>query len=174
MTRQINLFSLTFLLTTILTGCFISAGTHGSLKSYKYATTKNKLDSTIIFVIKSNPNINLEIANSNYIIDKSNGKNDTIFNNYYNDGKSYLTIKIKTDKGQATYTFRYYGNDENWKTSTTSEIFISYAFDELGNGGSKGNGGIDKKTLKHLTEVFEKELISNIDKQLNLIHSKTK
>ncbi len=173
MTRQISLYLLTFLFTTILTGCFIGAGTHGSLKGYQYATTKEKLDSAVMFVIKNNPNIYRDPTNSNYIIDQTNGKNDTIVDNYYNDGKSYVTIKIKTDKGQTEYTFRYYGGEEDWKIATTSEIFICYAYDELRKGGSEGNGGVDRKTLKHLTEVFERELVKNIDKRLNLAHIET-
>ncbi|MES2656177.1 MAG: hypothetical protein V4620_11350 [Bacteroidota bacterium] len=162
------------ILIPFLTGCFIGAGTHGSLKGYQYSTTKDKLDSAVMFVIKNNPNINRNTNNVNYIVDQTDGKNDTIIDNYYNDGKSYLTIKIKTDKGQNEYTFRYYGGEEDWKTATTSEIFICYAYDELRKGGSEGNGGIDSKTLKHLTEIFEKELVSNIDKQLNLTHINTK
>ncbi len=169
MTRQISLYLIIFLLTTVLTGCFIGAGTHGSLKGYQYATTKEKLDSAVIFVINNNPNIYRDTTNSNYIIE-INGKNDTIIDNY---SKSYLTIKIKTNKGQADYTFRYYGGEEDWKISTTSEIFICYAHDELGKGGSEGNGGVDRKTLKHLTEVFERELVCHIDKQLNLMHIET-
>jgi len=161
------------IISTSLTSCFIGAGTHGSLKGYCYSTTKDKLDSVVNYVIKTNPNIYRDTTNVNFIINKTNGKNDTIIDNYYNDGKSYLTIKIKTDKGQNEYTFRYYGGEEDWKTATTSEIFICYAYDEYGKGGSEGNGGVDKKTLNHLTEVFEKELISNIDKQLNLTHIDT-
>ena len=176
MTRQNRLYLLTFtsiILTTILSGCFIGAGTHGSLKGYQYATTKEKLDSAVMFVIKSNPKIYRDTNNVNYIIDKTNGKNDTIIDNYYNDGIIYLTIKIKTDKGQNEYTFRYYGGEEDWKTAATSEIFICYAYDELGKGGSEGNGGVDSNTLDHLIEVFERELVSNIDKQLNLTHIET-
>lgn len=173
MMRQISHYLIFFLVTTILTGCIIGAGTHGSLKGYQYATTKEKLDSAVMSVIKNNPNIYRDTTHSNYIIDQTNGKKDTIIDNYYNDGKSYLTIKIKTDKGQTEYTFRYYGGEEDWKTATTSEIFICYAYDESGKGGSEGNGGVDKKTLKHLTDVFERELVSNIDKQLNLTHFET-
>jgi hypothetical protein len=84
-----------------------------------------------------------------------------------------VSIKIKTQKGQCNYTFRYYGGEEHWKTSKTSEIFICWAYDEFGKGGSEGNGGVDSKTLNYLTGVFEKELVSNIDKKLNLIHIDT-
>jgi hypothetical protein len=172
MKLKTTIFCLT-VLTTLLTGCFFSVGTHGSLKGYQYSTTKDKLDSAVMFVIKNNPNIQRATNNLNYIMDQTSGKNDTIIDDYYNDGKSYLTIKINTDKGQNEYTFRYYGGEVDWKTSTTSEIFICYAHDELGKGGSEGNGGVDSKTLKHLTDLFEKELISNIDKQLNLTHHDT-
>ena len=169
---RIKIF-LFIVISTLLSSCFIGAGTHGSLKGYKYPTTKDKLDSAVMLVIKNNPNIYRDTNNVNYIIDQTNGKNDTIIDNYYNDGINYLTIKIKTEKGQNEYTFRYYGGEEDWKTAATSEIFICYAYDEFGKGGSEGNGGVDSKTLKHLTEVFERELVSNIDKQLNLTHIET-
>ncbi len=156
----------------MLSGC-LGAGTHGSLKGYRYPTTKQKLDSAVMFVIKNNPNIYRDTNNVNYIIDQTNGKNDTVIDNYYNDGKSYLTIKIKTDKGQNEYTFRYDGGEKDWKTATTAGIFICYAYNELGKGGNESNGGVDSKTLQYLTDVFEKELVHKIDTQLNLTHSET-
>jgi len=80
-----------------------------------------------------------------------------------------VSIQIKTKKGNCAYTFRYYGGKEQWDTVKTSGIFICWAYDELGKGGSEGNGGIDSQTLKYLIEVFEKELVKRIDKKLKII-----
>ena len=93
---------------------------------------------------------------------------------YYNDGEKYLTIKIKTDKGENEYNFRYYGDSVYWKKSKTSKIFIVYAYDEFGKGGSKANKGVDEKLSAYLTEIFEKELVALIDKKLRLRHIETK
>ena len=98
---------------------------------------------------------------------------NTIFDHSYNDGHEYVGIIIKTDKGECKYTFRYYGGIEDWKSSKISEIFICWAHDEFGKGGSEGNGGVDRKTLEYLTEIFEKELVANIDKKLKLTHIDT-
>lgn len=171
--KKANNLLLFIVLATSLTGCFIGAGTHGSLKGYQYQTTKDKLDSAVLNVIKTNPNIYRDTIGNKILTYVGNGKQDTIVDNSYNDGHEYLTIKIKTEKGQCEYTFRYYGGEDHWKTSITSEIFICYAYDEFGKGGNEGNGGVESKILSHLTEVFEKELVSNIDKKLNLTHIDT-
>ena len=153
-----------------LTGCYIGAGTHGSLKTYQYAITKNKLENAVMTVLKNNPRISIDTL-QNYMIDNTNGKSDTIRNNYYNDTTTYLTIKIKTGKEQNDYIFRYSGNIESWKTNFTSSISICYAYDKFGKGGSEGNDGVGGKLLKQLVNVFELELIEKIDKELKLTHS---
>ena len=153
-----------------LTSCNIGAGTHGSLKSYQYPITKHKLEKAVMTVLKDNPKIFIDDI-QNYIIDNTNGKNDTIRNNSYNDTTTYLTIKINTDKELNEYTIRYSGDEESWKTDSTSSISICYAYDKFGKGGSEGNGGVGRKLLKQLVNVFELELIEKIDKELNLTHS---
>jgi hypothetical protein len=155
----------------------MGAGTHGSLKGYKYKTTKDKLEVAVLTAIDANKNIERESQrdphNLNYVTYDKTGKKDTVFDNYYNDGKKYLTLKIKTKKGQCEYIFHFYGGEEDWKISTTSKISISYAYDEQRRGGSEGNGDVDRAVLKYLTDVFERELVDHIDKQLNLTHIET-
>ena len=84
-----------------------------------------------MYVIKNNTNIYRDTIGNTILADVGNGKQDTIIDNSYNDGHEYVTIKIKTKKGQCKYTFRYYGGEEDWKTATISEIFICYASDEF-------------------------------------------
>lgn len=173
MTMKISLIIAAILL-ALLTSCFIGAGSHGSLKGYKYATTKDSLERAVMFVIKNNPNIYRDTIGKHYLANVGNGRQDTIIDNSYNDGKEYVSIKIKVRDFENEYTFRYYGDVDNWKVSKTSEIFICWAYDKNNKGGSEGNGGVDRKLLKQLTDVFEAELVDKIDKVLNLTHIETK
>ena len=124
-------------------------------------------------VIKDNPNIyrdtSLDHLGSSPLLDHDDG-NYAAGENYYNDIKHYVTIKITSGQKINEYIFRYYGPDEDWKTSPTSKIFICYAHDKDGNGGSEGNGGISRKMKKEFTEVFEKEFIDKLDLQLSQTH----
>jgi len=159
----------------IMTGCFNVAGTHGSLKGYHYATPKEKLEDAVNYVMKVNPNITHDTIGVKRRLSKTRAGKDTIVDeyyvDYYNDGKSYVSIAIKTGKGMCSYVFRYAGDEQDWKTSSTSDMFICYAYDEADKGGSEGNGGVDEKTLKYLTALFEKELVNNVDKQLKSVHT---
>ena len=167
----------------ILSSCGILpfGGGHGSIKGYRYSTTKDKLQIAIMNVIKHNPNIqrdtSLDYLGSSPLLDHSNS--DTIYSagkNYYNDIKHYVTLKITSGQNINEYTFRYYGPDEDWRSSPTSEIFICYAYNKNGNGGSEGQHSFRfKGRLKRkLTSNFETELVSEIDKELHLTHIETK
>ena len=128
-------------------------------------------------VIKNNNNIfrntSLDSLGSSPLLDHSDGGDYSAGENFYNDIKHYVTIKITSGQKVNEYVFRYYGPDEDWKTSPTSEIFICYAHDKNGNGGSEGNGGVSKKMAKEFTDIFENEFIDKVDKQLNLTHTDT-
>ncbi len=156
----------------------LSAGTHGSIKGYRYPVTKLELENAVNKVIENDPNIQRDksdttgkiyynyegLKNQYYYID---GKS------YYNDGKNYLTIKIKSGADEHQYILRYYGSEEHWKTSTSSEIFICYAYDKNGKGGSQGQNSFKFKgqLKKELVNVFEREFVNKLDKELNLIHN---
>ncbi|RWY52483.1 hypothetical protein EPL05_11300 [Mucilaginibacter gilvus] len=157
-----------------MTGCFISAGTHGSLKEYKYAIKKEKLQQAIMKVIKSSSNIYRDTSldkSSNPPTNSASSGDQSTGDNYYNDVENYVTIKITSGQEVNEYTFRYYGDEEDWKTSSNSEIFICYAFDKNHKGGSDCNGGVTKEMLKEFTDIFEKEFISKVDLELNLSHT---
>ncbi|MCL2327304.1 MAG: fibrobacter succinogenes major paralogous domain-containing protein [Bacteroidetes bacterium] len=160
--RKNNYF---FVLVVLLgmTGCIISAGTHGSLKGYDYEISKYELEKIIHYVIDENPKIHRGDS-----IEYSDFHHDSVLN-YYNDRINYITIGIETDKGKNSYTFRYYGDTVYWNNSKTSRIFICYAYDEFGNGGSEGNGGFrfKEKTLEYVLEIFEKELVNKVNEKLN-------
>lgn len=162
----------------LLSGCFMGAGTHGAIKSYSYACSKNNLQQAIMKVIKNNPNIyrdtSLDYLGSSPLLDSADCINCSAGQNYYNDIKHYVTIKITSGQEVNDYTFRYYGADESWATATASKMFICYANDKAGHGGSEGNGGIIRRTkalTKRLTNVFEAELIAQVDKELGMGHT---
>ena len=171
--------TLTYIFSLLLfsvAGC-IGAGTHGSIKGYKYSINKDSLQKAIMTVIQNNSNIqrdtSLDILGSSPALDHSDGRDYSAGDNYYNDIKHYVTIKITSGQNVNDYVFRYYGADEDWKTSPTSEIFICYAHDKNGNGGSEGNGGVSKRMAKEFTDIFERAFVAKVDKELNLTHTVT-
>jgi len=130
----------------------LTAGTHGLIKGYEYPVSKYVLGKVVFHVISNSPNINRDTAKD-----------------YYNDGESYITIEITKGEVLNRYTVHFYGDKVDWDTSKTSQISISYAYDNDGNGGSEGNGGFPwyKSSLKKkLISIFESEFINKIDKEL--------
>lgn len=159
-----------------MAGC-IGAGTHGSLKSFQFPVMKDSLQNAIMSIINNNPHIQrdttLDHLGSSPALDHNDDSTPGDYSageNYYNDIKHYVTIKITSEHDTFDYTFRYYGADKDWKTSRVSEIFICYAY-KNGKGGSEGNGGVSGNLLKELTDVFERELIYNVDEKLNVKHT---
>lgn len=135
-------------------GC-VEGGTHGSIKGYKYGkTSKETLEKVISEVIKDQPNIYQDSVKG-----------------YYNDDTNYVTIIIMYNELPYKYTFRYYGNSTYWDTAKNSKIFIAYAHNSEGYGGSEGNGGVksyDTKLRKELTTPFEQAFISKVDSVLGV------
>jgi hypothetical protein len=176
MKKTYTYFSLTGL-AIILTGCFTGNGIHnGSIKAYKYLTKKENLQRAVMRVIQNDSNIyrdtSLDHLGSSPILDNGDSPGDhTAGENFYNDIKHYVTIKIKAGEDMNEYTFRYYGPDEDWKTSDSSEIFVVYAYDKYHAGGSEWDGKVTKKMAKYFTDMFEKGFVSKLDKELNLKHS---
>jgi hypothetical protein len=156
-----------------LTGC-LTAGTHGSIKGYRYPISKQALQNTVEKVIAEGGSVHRDTI-VNYIIDETGGKHDTLWDNQYNDTINYVTIYVQKGGTEYKYTFRYYGDKEDWDTAKTSEIFIAYAWDENKHqGGSEGNGGVTWYTpflKKRLVGVFETEFIDRVDKQLAQKHT---
>jgi hypothetical protein len=154
-------------------GC-LTAGTHGSIKSYQYPCSKQALQNAVEKVIAADGSVRRDTI-VNYRIDETNGKNDTVWNNYYNDTINYVTIYIKNGNTVYNFVFHYTGTKEQWDTSKVSDISIAYAWDEnTYEGGSEGNGGVTWYTpflKKRLTDVFESEFISKIDKELGVKHT---
>lgn len=142
----------------------LSAGTHGSIKSYQYSIPKYSLEKAINKIIFTSRNIER---------DTTKAYNDSTKYDYYNDGTDYMTITITSDKLVNRYIFKYGGDKKYWDTSKVSNIFICYAFDIDGNGGSEGNGGISWYKFglkKKLINLFENDLVNKIDIELKQKH----
>jgi hypothetical protein len=137
-------------------GLDIGAGTHGSIKAYKYPVTKSELEKAILKIVENDSTIHRDYRAGQY-----------------NDTKNYLTMTIKSQDNEYEYTFRYLGDSLLWSNSQTSEIFICYIYDGQGNGGSAGNGKFeltDKKMQNDMINVFENSFVNKIDKELNQKH----
>jgi hypothetical protein len=153
--------------------CFLSAGTHGSIKSYQYPVPKQKLQAAVEKVIAAGGSVRRDTVRK-FIVNVTNGRRDTIDDNYYNDTVNYVTIYIHRQDVLNTYTFHYYGDKEFWDTSKTSVLSIAYAWNRDGKGGSEGNGDVTWFTpllRKSLTKVFEQEFISKVDKELGVAYA---
>jgi hypothetical protein len=115
------------------------------------------LDSIVQKIIASNANIQMDTSK-----------------NYYNDKHTYVTMDIKQANMTYIYTFRYAGDTTYWDTShNLSELFICYAWDQNGDGGSEGNGGVSWYhwgLKQRLIKPFETEFISKLDSMLKLKH----
>ncbi len=171
-------------LSLALSGCgFYSAG-HGSLsQSYTFNTSKAKLESAVMKVIADTnkyyrePPVSQEYKDlykktmeERNKEDKDNYEDPNVPDyDYYNDGTNYVTIKIK-DTG-CKFTFRYYGDENMWKTSPTSAFFIVYARDKSRKGGGY-NDHLDPEFVKQLTKVFELKFANEVEKELGLTYSK--
>ncbi|MDB5198468.1 MAG: hypothetical protein JWO92_431 [Chitinophagaceae bacterium] len=163
-------FNLTVLFMIVSFSSCFTAGTHGSLKSYEYTINKYTLQKAVDKVIMNSDNIKCDTTN-NYIIDKTNNRNDTIIDNRDNDGETYVTIDIKEENGNSNnYTFQYAGDKNYWDTSMTSSISLAYAYDKDGNGGSEGNGGIGLTLKNKLIKIFEREFLSKVNNELSQKH----
>ena len=149
-----------------ISGCF-TAGTHGSIKNYQYSLSKYELEKSVQKIITTNQNIQRDTIKS---------FSDSTKYDYYNDGNYYLSVSIKKNKLVYEYIIKYGGNKEYWDSSKVSNLFICYAYDGEGNGGSEGNGGLPWYKFglkKNLIGLFESEFVSKIDSVLMQKHIET-
>jgi hypothetical protein len=171
-TRRVKYLAALFLSLFLFSCNLISAG-HGSFTRYFFNTSKANLETAVMKVIAENRNIYRELeASQEYrntykeIIKERNeeAKNndiDTNYVDYYNDGKSYVTISINNEDFR--FVFRYLGDEKEWSTSPNSEFFLVYINDKFGKGGGYKDN-IDPKFVKRLSNVFEVEFVNKVAK----------
>ena len=141
---------------SLLIGC-MGGGTHGSIECYQYQVSKSELEKAVKMVISTTSTI----------------KQDSI-KEYYNDDTTYVTIKVYEKEEINEYIFRYGGGKQYWDSSKTSSVFIAYAHNKEGKGGSSGNGGVkwyNFKLKEELTGIFERGFIEKIDQELKIKHT---
>ncbi len=153
-----KLSSLVFsiLIALFFSGC-LGGGTHGSIKCYIYDTPKYALEKAVHNIISQNPNIHQDSIKE-----------------YYNDDTTYITMSILYEEQSYRYIYRFGGGKQDWDTAKVSSVFIAYAYNSKGVGGSAGNGGVKWyyfKLRRELIEPFEQEFISKIDKELGIKHT---
>ena len=159
-----------------------------AIKSYRYPISKYNLEKVVSRVINSNPNIIVDTTELEVtVLRNPNDPNDTTTRKIklsdFHDKKDsaevaahfagVTKIRIKAGTTDTHYTFRYAGEEQDWKNSENSTIFIQEITDMHGNTfrqGENENGEFNTKIAKDLTVLFEKEVVSKIDKELNLKH----
>lgn len=155
-TAENNMKIICFLGAILLFGGCIEAGTHGSIRGYSYTISKSELEKKIHFILKSSTNIWQDSAKD-----------------YYNDDSTYIRMNINYDNHIFSYIFSFYGDRTYWDTSTKSQIFIAYASNDKGEGGSEGDGGVKNgnSSLRHeLLIPFENVFIAKLDSILFTVH----
>lgn len=172
----------------VLTSTVAGCGSAEAIKSYRYQTTKDKLEKAVLRVINYNPHIALDTIPRKVVVRRHpNDNSDTTtmlidVEDYTGKEKQQLLsyfeslTKIKITSGQIenTYVFRYHGDEQYWKTSPSSAIFITEARDKNGNSLSQGHneqGQFKSKIAKGFTDLFETEFVNKLDKDLNLQHT---
>lgn len=169
---------------------FLSSGCGNAeaIKSYSYPITKYNLEKAVSKVINSNPHIVVDTTQPKVTVRRDpNNPNDTStlkinLSDFHDPDSAHVAaffkgeikIKIKVGETDNDYTFRYLGDEQYWKSSASSAIFISEVTDKHGNSISQGhneNGQFDSKMAKEFTSLFEREIVSKIDKELNLKHT---
>ena len=177
-------FILLLWLLFLSSGC----GSAKAIKVYNYPITKDNLEKTVLKVLKSNPHIVMDTAKSKVRVRRNpNNLDDTStvlinLSDFHSPDsaqvaaffKRYIKFKIKVEQIENYYEFHFLGDEKYWKSSPSSAILLSEVRDKHGNSISQGhneNGQFYTKMAKEFTALFEREVISKIDKELNLQHT---
>ena len=126
------------------------AGTHGYIQRYQFSTSKDILEQAIRSVLKNN---------TGFLQPDQITKNT--------DDSGYMTIFIKLEGDKYGYRIRYYGDEEHWKESKSSEIFIASARVN-GIGGINSNESMTEELKAKLLRVFEEHFIDLVIHELKL------
>lgn len=158
----------------------ISAG-HGVFTTYSFKTKKKDLEAAVMKVIEQDSNIYREPEASQEYKDiykkateeqnkeLKDGALSTDYVDYYNDGKNYLTIKLKHKNYK--YTFRYIGDEKYWEKSSDSEFYIVYIWDENNRGGGYKDK-LEPEFVKKLADEFEIKFVDKVSNQLGIPFTK--
>jgi hypothetical protein len=168
--------------------CSSGCGSAEPIKRYSYPTSKYKLEEAVLMVINSNPHITVDTTQNEVIVRRNpdnpddtatmlidlsemHGKDSADVAASFN---GVIKIKIKVGEVENDYIFRFSGNEQDWKSSSSSAIFIQNVTDKKGNSicqGQNENGEFNSHIAKEFTSLFERELVSKVDEALKLEHS---
>ena len=170
-----NRLWLRFLPLYVLSGC----GSAEAIKMYVYETKKVNLEKAVMKVINNNPNIHID--NTDTVEKKADSAlfaksrwTSADSASYYDSVHGWLGLTIKAGESDIYYLCRYRGERPYWETSPVSAIFISTAHDKNGNAvyqGQNEHGEFSSKFANDLIDLFEKELVNKLDKELHLEHT---
>lgn len=166
----------------------LGCGSAEAIKSYNYPTAKDNLEKAVLKVIGSNSHIVIDTTPAKVLVRRNpNNANDTStilinLSDFHSAdsaevaaiNKGVIKIKIKVGEIENDYTFRFLGDEQYWRNSRSSAIFIQKATDRHGNSVNQGkneNGEFDSKLAKDFTSLFEREVVTKIDEELNLKHT---
>lgn len=166
---------------SLLSGCEMFSAGHGGFTSYSFEVKKKRLETAIMKVIDTDsnfyrePEVSQEYKDIYKEITKERNKEnpdiqvDTNYVDFYNDGKNYLTIKIKSTDYK--FTFRYIGDEEYWNNSPNSQFYIVYMHDQYNQGGGYKDK-LEPQFIAKLTNVFETEFVKKVSNELGISFSK--
>ena len=157
--NRINLIKVIIVIgiAALVLGCF-SGGTHGSIKSYSFLVSKERLQTAVNGVIRKESDLRIAPIK------------DTFVGKYYNDGEYYITLDIGDSSEFNEYIFQFVGDKKYWDTAHASQISVAYAYDKNGNGGSIGNGQFSScsaEVQQAIIKLFERRFIDKVDSALN-------
>ncbi|RZJ80040.1 MAG: hypothetical protein EOO47_08905 [Flavobacterium sp.] len=123
------------------------AGTHGSIESYQFDTSKAVLEQAVKLVLRNNT----ASLQEDKIKDASEVR--------------YLTIFITFEGDRYGYRLHYYGDEAHWKSSKTSIISIASARIN-GIGGINSDVAMSDELKDKLLMVFEQRFIRLVNQAL--------
>lgn len=128
-------FLIISLFLVIISSC---GGTHGAIEHYHFEVSKDTLNNQIKEIVESSENLSFQETDM---------------------GVDYFEIIVKGDEN-CHFIFRYYGDEDLWKKSKNSEIFIAYI--KFGNDKYLTDNKILNEDKEKALEIIEKNFISRL------------
>lgn len=156
-----------------ITGC----GSAEAIEQYNFPVKKEVLEKAVTQVLNTNTNPDLIWDTTDIVLKKyrkeykNSPETDTIRPTDFTGVFFWITIN---DKGiQNHYSIRYLGDERYWKTSAHSALFISAIWNNAGLDLRQGQnvGDFSSADAEKAKALFEKVILAELDKQLNIKHT---
>ena len=142
-----------------LCGC-LSAGTHGSIKTYDFCASNQDVRKAVYQIFQEDSTV--------YRRQVMKPTDSTVLDQY-NDGVKYIYFYISQAKDAFQYIVRFAREKEPEDSAKHTTLFIAYCYNRNGEGGSEGNGGfdqLDKSTQNKLIGLFESRIVYKIQRKI--------